>query len=182
MCHDVDTQPPAPPSSGCVGRHGGLTLTATDGNRFAAYEAIPERPGPVGAVILPDVRGLHPYYTALAERFAEAGISALAMDYSGRTHGAVPRDETFDWKPAAAQLSATHVYHDSAACVARLRSERDVTRPHPRQGRQRGGVRVRRSPTLFFDRRADLWRDACADAWRRLLAFTDKYSASAGTR
>ena len=38
--------------------------------------------------ILPDVRGLHPYYEELALRFAEHGIDALAIDWFGRTAGA----------------------------------------------------------------------------------------------
>ena len=42
-------------------------------------------------VILPDVRGLHPYYEALAVRFAEAGFHAVAFDYFGRTQGAAQR-------------------------------------------------------------------------------------------
>jgi carboxymethylenebutenolidase len=38
-------------------------------------------------VILPDVRGLHPFYEELALRFAERGIDALAIDYFGRDGG-----------------------------------------------------------------------------------------------
>ena len=48
-------------------------------------------------MILPDVRGLHPYYEELALRFAEHGIDALAIDYFGRTAGLGPRDPDFDY-------------------------------------------------------------------------------------
>ena len=44
-------------------------------------------------VILPDVRGLHPYYEELALRFAEHGVDALAIDCFGRTAGAEPRGD-----------------------------------------------------------------------------------------
>ena len=39
------------------------------------------------AMILPDVRGLHPFYEELALRFGDAGVHALALDYYGRTAG-----------------------------------------------------------------------------------------------
>ena len=49
----------------------------------------PARPSATGAgiVILPDVRGLHPFYEELALRFAENGVDAIAIDYFGRTAG-----------------------------------------------------------------------------------------------
>ena len=50
-------------------------------------------------LILPDVRGLHPFYEELALRFAEAGVEALAIDYFGRSAGLAPRDEEFDYMP-----------------------------------------------------------------------------------
>ena len=65
-----------------------VALTAADGNRFLAFRARAR-----GAdrrrrsLILPDVRGLHPFYEELALRFAEHGIDALAIDYFGRTAG-----------------------------------------------------------------------------------------------
>src|SRR4051812_46951104 len=88
MCHDHDSRPPAPPRSGDVAERGTLSLTARDGNRFSAAYAAPASPPQAGVVVLPDIRGLHPYYVALAERFAEAGLAAVAIDYFGRTAGA----------------------------------------------------------------------------------------------
>ena len=88
MCHDHDSRPPAAPRpAGDVVERGTLTLTAADGNAFAAAYAAPAESARVGVVVLPDVRGLHPYYVALAERFAEAGLPAVALDWFGRTAG-----------------------------------------------------------------------------------------------
>ena len=67
--------------------HDDLVLEAADGNRFAAFAAMPEEPGRVGVVILPDVRGLYRFYEELALRFAERGYAAVAFDYFGRTAG-----------------------------------------------------------------------------------------------
>ena len=44
-------------------------------------------------VILPDVRGVHAYYEALAQRFAEARFGAIVVDYYGRTAGVGDRDD-----------------------------------------------------------------------------------------
>src|SRR5688500_5091583 len=102
MCHDHDSRPPAPPRSGDVAERGVLTLTAADGTDLSAAYAAPSGTALVGVVILPDVRGLHPYYVALAERFAEAGMPAVAIDYFGRTAGVCDgtgtRPEGFDWQ------------------------------------------------------------------------------------
>jgi carboxymethylenebutenolidase len=32
------------------------------------------------------------------------------------------------------------------------------------------------APHSFFDRAFEQWRVACADAWRRILAFVDRHS------
>ena len=70
-----------------------LILTAADRNRFFAFRARASDPSGAGVVILPDVRGLHPYYEELALRFAENGIDALAIDWFGRTAEAEPRGD-----------------------------------------------------------------------------------------
>jgi carboxymethylenebutenolidase len=238
MCHDDNSRPPAPPEPGEVGATGPLTLTADDGNRFAAYEAVPVGPTGVGVVILPDIRGLHPYYLALAERFAEAGLAAVAMDYFGRTDGAAQRDDSFDWQSAIPKVTPDHVRADAAPCVQRLRDEHgcqvvisvgfcfggghswrlastdldidgsvgfygsvkvfegavdevrkpvlmllagaDRTPPAEflalRDRIRAAGVPAEAhvyegAPHSFFDRTAAQWRDACADAWQRILAF-----------
>src|SRR3712207_6836002 len=129
MCHDTDSRPPAPPRSGDVAERGTPTLTSTDGTEVAAAYAAPAGEARVGAVLLPDIRGLHPYYVALAERFAEAGLPALAVDWFGRT-AELPatgaRDRDFDWRTHVPQVTAAGVDADVTAAVGYLRGR---TRP-----------------------------------------------------
>src|SRR4051812_25140973 len=122
MCHDDDSRAPAPPVRGEVAAHGGLTLTSADGTVFSAYEAIPAgfQAGTAGMVVLPDVRGLHPYYMDLAQRFAEAGIPAVAIDYFGRTAGTTARDDEFEYMPHVQQVDPDNVRADVAAAIERL--------------------------------------------------------------
>src|SRR3954466_14391126 len=125
MCHDQDSRPPAPPRSGDVAERGTLTLTSADGTRFSAAYAAPAEQARVGVVVLPDIRGLHPYYVALAERFAEAGLAAVAIDYFGRTAGlptAGTREEDFDWQSHIPQTTPAGVDADTAAGIEYLRS------------------------------------------------------------
>ena len=82
-----------------------IVLSAADGNAFAAYRARPAEPNGAGIVILPDVRGLHPFYEELALRFAERGIDALAIDYFGRTAGAEARGDDFEHMPHVEQTT-----------------------------------------------------------------------------
>jgi carboxymethylenebutenolidase len=124
MCHDDDSRAPAPPVRGEVAARGGLTLTAADGTVFSAYEATPAgfgQGGP-GMVVLPDVRGLHPYYKDLTERFAEAGIAAVAIDYFGRTAGTTDRGDDFEYMPHVQQVDPANVRLDVAAAIERLRT------------------------------------------------------------
>lgn len=243
MCHDDDSRAPAPPVRGAVAAHGELELTSADGTRFAAYQARPATPRTDGAavVLLPDVRGLHPYYRDLAVRFAEAGFPAVALDYFGRTAGTGPRGADFDHMPHVKQVQPEQVELDVGAAVSRLRDAgaravvtvgfcfggsqswrlsasgldlagvvgfygkpalvRDVLdrMHHPllllvagadqatppedfadfdRALTERGVPHemtvYEGAPHSFFDRSYADWRDAGADAWRRILAFADR--------
>jgi hypothetical protein len=87
MCFDLDSRPPIIPIAGGALDSSELVLDAADGNRFRAFRARASTANGAGIVILPDVRGLHPYYEELALRFAESGVDALAIDYFGRTAG-----------------------------------------------------------------------------------------------
>ena len=98
MCYGDDARPPAPPVQGLVGDHGDLVLTSADGTQFGAYFAHPAEGAGPAVVIMPDVRGLHGYYKELAQRFAEAGLRAVAIDYFGRTAGIGARDEGFPFR------------------------------------------------------------------------------------
>ena len=93
MCHDLDSRPPIAPIAGGALDSMPLILAAADRNRFAAFRARATEPSGAGVVILPDVRGLHPFYEELALRFAEHGIDALAIDWYGRSAGAEPRPQ-----------------------------------------------------------------------------------------
>lgn len=122
MCFDYDARPPIPPIAGGALETRDLTLTSADGTRFMAFAARAAQPTGAGMIILPDVRGLHPYYKELAQRFAEAGIDAVAIDYFGRTAGIGPRDESFDFWPHVAETRPDKVAADVAAAAAYLRS------------------------------------------------------------
>lgn len=121
MCFELDARPPLPPMRGAAVDAGELTLTSGDGTRFAAYGARSDPPSDVGVVIIPDVRGLHPYYIELAVRFAEAGVNAVGVDLLARTAGASLRDASFDAAPHVAAVRAETIDLDVAAAVAHLR-------------------------------------------------------------
>jgi carboxymethylenebutenolidase len=124
MCYDGKARPPPPPVSGGAGvgegRH--LILTAEDGNRFDAFSVTTDVPGGPGIVILPDVRGLHPFYEELATRFAETGVHATAFDYFGRTAGVGKRDDDFEYMPHVDQCTPDTIATDVSAAVAYVRS------------------------------------------------------------
>ena len=122
MCFELDSLPPIPVISGAAVSHDDLVLEAADGNRFAAFQAVPEEPAPVGIVILPDVRGLYRFYEELALRFAERGYTAVAFDYFGRTAGAAKRSDEFDYTEHVPQTTPDGVQADVAAAVGHLRA------------------------------------------------------------
>ena len=122
MCYADEARPPLPPMRGAAGDSGPLTLEAADGTQVAAYAARAERPGGPGMVILPDVRGLHPFFEELALRFAEAGVHAVAIDYFARTTETRDRADGFDYQRHVAQMRPDTINADIAAAVAYLRS------------------------------------------------------------
>jgi len=255
MCFAYDARPPDLPAdlaraliAGGAGAEP-LELTSADGTRFsAALAEAPEATGPAVA-ILPDVRGLYPFYSELAERFAQAGHHAVVIDYFGRTAGLGPRGEEFDYWPHVLETRPRAVQADLAAALAALRertgADRAVTvgfcfggtqsflaatnaelglagavgfygglnperwgelSPIHQAGSMRGPVLglyggddpgippehldaferaleeagveheivvYPGAPHSFFDRRYEEHAEACADAWRRVLAFLD---------
>jgi carboxymethylenebutenolidase len=122
MCFDADARPPLPPIRGGAIDGRERTLTSRDGTDFAAYAARAERLSGTGIVIIPDVRGLHPYYEELALRFAEAGVHAVAIDLYARTAGGEKRGADFQYEPHVTQLRPEAIDEDVAAAVAFLRS------------------------------------------------------------
>jgi carboxymethylenebutenolidase len=123
MCFDPDSRPPIPPIAGGATDARALTLTSADGTRFAAYAARATRPTGAGMIVLPDVRGLHRYYEELAERFAEVGVDAVAIDYFARTAPDRDRGDGFEYLPHVAQTTPTTLQADIAAAAAFLRSK-----------------------------------------------------------
>ena len=128
MCHSDESSPPAAPGGIGAGVHGEIVLEARDGNRFGAYFAHPtsgagdpDRPR-TGVVIMPDIRGLHGFYRELAQRFAEIGVDAVAIDYFGRTAGIGDRSEGFDFEPHVKATTPEGVAADVAAAAAYLRA------------------------------------------------------------
>jgi carboxymethylenebutenolidase len=122
MCFDLDSSPPIPPISGAAVSHDDLVLEATDGNRLAAFAAVPEEPRGAGVVVVPDVRGLYRFYEELALRLAEQGYAAIAFDYFGRTAGVGKRGDDFQYMTHVEQTTPEGVQEDIAACIAHLRS------------------------------------------------------------
>lgn len=121
MCFDTDALPPDPARTGMGAGTERTVLTADDGTRFAATMAPTTADDPAGAVIIPDVRGLHPYYERLAERLADAGLHAVALDPYGRTAGAEHRVEGFDFAPHRAAVTDEGLRADVRAAAGAAR-------------------------------------------------------------
>jgi len=126
MCHEPSARPPYPPIRGGALDAQELVLTSTDGTALSAFSARATNPGGPGMVILPDVRGLHPFYQDLALRFADAGVHATAVDYFGRTagvgQGAQARGEDFEYMTHVRQTTPDSIAADTAVAVAHARS------------------------------------------------------------
>jgi carboxymethylenebutenolidase len=246
MCYSDDARPPLPPIGGAAADQGEMTLTAKDGNKFMAYFARASKPTGAGMVVLPDVRGLHHFYKELAQRFAEAGIDAVAIDYFGRTAGMGDRSDSFDYKPHLEKATQEGIAEDTAAAIEYLKTkdggavksvftvgfcfggssswnqsamQADLNGAigfYGRPERSQPLIEKMKAPLLllvagtdaatpretsidfdrrlteagvphemhvydgaphsFFDRTFEQWKDACDDAWRRMLAFVKKHS------
>jgi len=245
MCYSDDARVPLLPISGAAADQGDTVLTSSDGTKFAAYFARAEKPTGAGMVVMPDVRGLHQFYKELAQRFAEAGIDAVAIDYFGRTAGLGDRSESFEYMPHVEKTTQENIAMDVAAAIEYLRSKdggavtsvftvgfcfggssswnQSALQPrlngaigfYGRPPRSEPYISKMKAPLLlllagadaatpkeafhefdkqlaeakvphemhiyegaphsFFDRTFDQWKDACDDAWRRMLAFVKKH-------
>ena len=244
MCYSDDARVPLPPISGAAADQGDLVLSSSDGTKFAAYFARAETPTGAGMVVMPDVRGLHHFYKELAQRFAEAGIDAVAIDYFGRTAGLGDRDEGFEYAPHVEKTTPDSIAKDVAAAIAYLKSKdggavksvftvgfcfggssswnQSALQPglngaigfYGRPERSEPFLSKMKAPLLmliagadftpqeafhafdkklteakvahemhiyegaphsFFDRNFDQWKDACDDAWHRILAFVKQH-------
>jgi carboxymethylenebutenolidase len=122
MCFDHDARPPLPPIRGGAVDGRDVELTSHDGTRFVGFAARAETSGGPGIVVIPDIRGLQPYYEELALRFAEAGVHAVAIDLYARTAGPAKRGEGFDHEPHARQTRHETATEDVATAAELLRS------------------------------------------------------------
>jgi carboxymethylenebutenolidase len=256
VCFELDSVPPVPAVSGAAVSHEDLLLEAADGNRFAAFVAMPDEPPGTGVVVLPDVRGLYLFYEELALRLAERGFAAAAIDYFGRSAGSGKRGEDFPYMEHVAETTPAGVQEDVAAAVAYLRSpaggscravftigfcfggrhswlaaaaghglagavgfygrpgvgrdgsagpaqraeelaapilalmagdDQSITATDvaafeealTESGVEREVVTFPGAPHSFFDRRQEQFADASDDAWRRVLAFLERFRAEA---
>ena len=107
MCFDYDSRPPdlpaeliGPPIAGGELQRSSRSGPPTE-TQFSAAIAEAAEGGEPAVVIIPDVRGLYPFYIELAERFAEAGHHAIAFDYYGRTAASVRGTTTSTTAPTA---------------------------------------------------------------------------------
>lgn len=151
MCYDDNARPPAAPGANGHAHGEDLVLTAADGNRFAAYLARPDQPSHAQIVIYPDIRGLHQFYKELALRFAETGVTALAIDYFGRTAGLTARDDSFEFMPHVQQLQIPGIFADVTAAIAHLQTNGGKNRPTFTVGFCMGGTLSFLTGTADFD-------------------------------
>jgi carboxymethylenebutenolidase len=122
MCYTDEARPPLPPIVGGSTDEGDLVLTAADGTRFRAYAARAATPTGAGVVVIPDPRGVHPFYKELVRRFAQAGVDAVVIDYIDRSAGMSDRPENFDLRTVIGQTQPDAIAADVAAGIAYLRS------------------------------------------------------------
>jgi carboxymethylenebutenolidase len=123
MCFDRESSPPILAGDGPLGSSGSVVLGSGDGNAFAAFGAAPEGVANATVLVLPDVRGLHPYYEELTCRFAQHGFRALAIDWFGRTAGSSGgRPEDFAYQEHMERVAYDQVRADVSAAVGHLRA------------------------------------------------------------
>jgi carboxymethylenebutenolidase len=245
MCYGDDARPPLPPVGGAAADQGDLTLKSADGTEFAAYFARASKPTGAGMIVLPDVRGLHHFFKELAQRFAEAGIDSVAIDYFARTAESEDRSDKFEYMPHVQQTTPENIAADVGAAMDYLRSPDggaakslftvgfcfggsnswNQSALHPdlngcigfygRPSRSEPHISKMKAPLLvmiagadqattpeenraflgelaqarvphdhhiyegaphsFFDRSYEQWKNACDDAWRRMLDFVKEH-------
>ena len=124
MCFAPDAVPPPLPSGRSPLPGDDITLTSADGSTVLAYRARPAEPNGRAVIVLPDVRGLFPFYKNLAGSFAAEGYDAIAIDYFARTTDDANRTGDFDpWPHVRATVPKT-VREDIAAAKEALGAEK----------------------------------------------------------
>lgn len=128
MCYPDGSAPPPFPGDATPATLTRGAVRPRTGSPFRVAHAVPARSRRVAAIVLPDGRGLHPFYERFAHALAGAGVEALAMDLYGRTAGIAPRDGGFDSRAHSSQLRWAQVRADLRVVAARLRGD-DRRRP-----------------------------------------------------
>src|SRR3979409_118651 len=123
MCVDNDSRPPIRPIAGGSANSQDFKLASSEGTRFMAHSARASAPTGAGMVVIPDVRGLHPYYKELADRFAEVGVDSVAIDFFARTAPSDDRSDSFDFMSQVPQTKPDALQADIGAAGAHLRSK-----------------------------------------------------------
>ena len=123
MCVNNDSRPPITPIAGSSAGGKDFKLTSADGTKFMAYAARAARPSGAGMVVIPDVRGLHIYYKELADRFAEVGVDAVAIDFFARTASTEDRSDKFDFMSEVPKTTPKTLQEDIAAAAGYLRGK-----------------------------------------------------------
>jgi carboxymethylenebutenolidase len=159
MCVDNDSRPPIAPIAGGSAGSEDLRLVSADGTRFMAYAARASKPTGAGMVVIPDVRGLHPYYKELADRFAEVGVDSVAIDFFARTASTDDRGDSFDFMAHVPQTKPETLQADIAAAAARLQSP------------QGGGVRSLFSVGFCFGGALSYFQAASGLGYAGVVAF-----------
>jgi carboxymethylenebutenolidase len=122
MCVAADADLPFLPGAENRPQGERVALTSADGTVFAAHEARAAQPNGAAVIVLPDVRGLFPFYERLAESLAAVGLDAIAIDYFGRTSDIDERDAEWDFWPHVQATTPEQVRADVAAAVHRVRT------------------------------------------------------------
>ena len=125
MCYPLHARPPLPPIMGGSSDESDLKLRTPDGKQIDAIAARAARPNGAGVVIIPDPRGLAPFYRELTTRFAQAGIDTVTIDYLSRHGVPNPRASDFDFMSAIrlAMSSPDGIDADVTAGIQYLRSK-----------------------------------------------------------
>src|SRR5258708_13346340 len=75
--------------------NGDVTLSTTDGS-MRAYEAIPDGGAATAVIVIPEAFGLNGHIEDVTDRFASAGLRAVALDIFHRSGGGTAPYDNFE--------------------------------------------------------------------------------------
>ena len=128
MCFDIDSTPPIRAIAGAAVSHDSLTLTAADGNEFAAFLATPEARRATGRRDLPDVRGPVPLLRRARASLRRARATPRSPSTTSAARPApAKRDDEFEYRPHVDQTTDDGVQADARA-ARRAAARRSASR------------------------------------------------------